>query len=710
MKHFLILVTSLVLYSQTYAGNVKADTVRVQNINEVTVYASRTKAKLKDLPAKVEVITQKAISQSGASDMTDLLKNNTSVDVIQYPNFLAGIGMRGFAPATSTKYVTVLIDGVPAGTMNMSTLMLSGVQQIEILKGPFSSLYGSNAMGGLINIVPHRNKEEITGKVGLGYGSAKRTNADFTVGGKIIKGLSFDLSAYYNKLGDDYKTGGKNFLSLNETDEAILDKGSYGTRMQNTSYKAKGGNLRLGYDFNDNWRIDLTGSYFATDDIITNGSYFKVYSPNKKDVVQYATRLSVEGKVKNHLLKFNPYFSKEYGEYADIKTKHKTSESATKTYGLQLQDVMTLGKQKLIFGVDNMNRINEGKSFDKKDGAEKTPYNPNYKNNTIGAFAQTNLIFWEDKLLFSAGARYDIIKLTLEKNEFMKNKEKSESYNKFSPNIGMKFTIDKNSTFHASYGKAFLAPNAYQKAGEYTGLYGTTKGNPNLKGESSSTFDIGLGYKNSENGIDLDITYFHINHNDFIIKKKVDPDKIPYNGDEYDTFENANKAEMRGLEIMASYDFGALIDYAYSLKAYLNGTFMLESKVEVAGEWQDMKYVRNQTVNFGLEFMTQEKWDIKLNGRYMGSRIEDNWYNPAWYPNVRPTLVNLAKKTQPTYVEKSLLKHPRFLTFDASMYYNISKNFTVGLNANNILDENYTEKDGYNMQGRNFLMKLIYTF
>lgn len=704
MKRLSILMTMLFLANfSSFAKNNEADTIKTQNIDEVVISASRTKAKLKELPSKVEVITKKAISQSGANDMTDLLKNNTSVDVIQYPNFLAGIGMRGFAPSTSTKYVTILVDGVPAGTMNMGTLMLNGVEQVEILKGPFSSLYGSSAMGGLINIVPVQNKGNLTGNVNLGYGSWKTLKTSAAVGGKISEGLSFDLNAYYNKQGDDYKVGGDNFFSLSPTKEAILDKKTYDATMERTSYKAKGGNLRLGYDFNENWNLNVYGMYFSTDDIVTNGSFWGVYAPNAKDMEQYTTRLSLEGRINNHLIKVNPYYSRAFYDNTDVKTNYKTYESTIKTYGAQLQDIISIGKHKLTIGLDNQNVDTEGKSFESKDGKEKAPYQPNYSNGTLAAFAQANLKLFNDAVNLSAGARYDHMKLTLQENEFMKNAEKSETYNKFSPNLGLKINIDEYSTIHASYGQAYLAPDAYQKAGEYTGLYGTTKGNPDLKGESSTTFDVGVSYNNFRQGVAVDITYFHTNHDDFIVS-----DKITSNGSTYKSFKNAQEAKMRGIEVMASYDFGSLADYAFSLKAYMNGTFMLKTKVYDEQGWQDINYVRKQTINMGLHFITENKWDIKLNGRYIGSRIENNWY--TWYPQVRPSLAALAMQTQPQYASKDLLKHPQFMVFDAHVYYNITKNIKVGVNANNLLDENYTEKDGYNMPGRNFLGKISYQF
>ncbi len=412
----------------------------------------------------------------------------------------------------------------------------------------------------------------------------------------------------------------------------------------------------------------------------------------------------------NHTLKFNPYYNYHHYDYTDVKTNYKTSESVYKTYGFQIQDIISLGNHKLTVGVDNLNIKNEGKSYNAKDGVEKMPYQPNFGNTTFGTFAQGNFKLADDKLNISAGARLDLINLTLEANEFMKNEKKSETYNKFSPNVGVKYEFVDNFNAHASYGMAFLAPNAYQKAGQYTGLYGTTKGNPDLKGETSGTFDIGFAYKFFEQGIDVDITYFNTNHKDFIVTERVNPDGVPYNGDEYSTFKNANKANMQGIELMASYDFGVLFDNQFSLKTYINGTFMLKTEVEVNDKWEDMKYVRKKTVNFGVQFMSNNKWNFKLNGRFIGRRVEDNWYNPAWYPNVRPTLPILADRTQHEYVKAGLLHHPEFIVFDTHLYYNINKNFTVGINANNIFDENYTEKDGYNMPGRSFMGTVTFKF
>ncbi len=311
MRKTIFLLLMLYIASMGFAQEEPKDSTTVRKVDEVIIHASRSQAKLKDLPAKVEVISCKEIQQSGTNDITDLLKNNTSVDLIQYPNFSSTIEMRGFSPGFSKHYTSILVDGVPAGTFNMSTLTLNGVKQIEILKGPFSALYGSNAMGGLINIVPMRNTEDLTGRVNFSYGSRNTMNASAAVGGNIAGGLSFDFSGFYNSRNDDYKIGENNLFGLDNVDKTIVDRDTYGATMKNTSYKTFGGNLRLGYDINDDWSIDLNGSYFTIKDVTVNNSFFDSYDPSEKDLSRYNTRLSVTGEMGSHLLKINPYYSSE---------------------------------------------------------------------------------------------------------------------------------------------------------------------------------------------------------------------------------------------------------------------------------------------------------------------------------------------------------------------------------------------------------------
>ena len=143
---------------------VETDSMRRIDLEEVMIHATKTGALLKDLPNRVEVVTKRQIEASGINNLTDLLKNFVNVDVIEYPGYNSYFSIRGFKP-TEGKYTTVLIDGVPAGTTNMATLSLGDVEQVEVLKGPFSAMYGSDAMGGVENIVTKRNNDKLTGGI-----------------------------------------------------------------------------------------------------------------------------------------------------------------------------------------------------------------------------------------------------------------------------------------------------------------------------------------------------------------------------------------------------------------------------------------------------------------------------------------------------------------------------------------------------------------
>uniref|UniRef100_UPI0035A0E274 TonB-dependent receptor plug domain-containing protein n=1 Tax=Porphyromonas loveana TaxID=1884669 RepID=UPI0035A0E274 len=243
MKKIFFALLSLGISAQAFAktDNEQVDSLRSQNLEPVTVYSTRTSVPLKLVPAKLEVIPARNIEQSGFTNMTDLLKSQSSLDVTQYPGFNSNIGIRGFKP--SGKYVNVLVNGIPAGTDNISTLSVQDIEQIEILKGPFSSIYGTNAMGGIINVITKKSKDKVRGNVSFGGGSYETIVGAFNMGGRFEDIFSFDLSVGLDKQNRAYKTGTKNFLSLSPLEELIVDPKTQGQKMENSDYTIGSGRL-----------------------------------------------------------------------------------------------------------------------------------------------------------------------------------------------------------------------------------------------------------------------------------------------------------------------------------------------------------------------------------------------------------------------------------------------------------------------------------
>lgn len=705
MRKILLTFLTLCISLQLFAGEDHTnpvDSVREYKIPEVIVYSTRIATPVKKLPMKIELIQAPDIQKSGFTELTSLLKNYSSVDVIQYPGFLSSVGIRGFKP--SGKYVTVLIDGIPSGTDNIATLGLSGIRQVEVLKGPFSAVYGTNAMGGVINMISEKSKGDLKGRFVLGGGSFSQSNGSVALGGRIVGGLSFDANLSFVAQAQNYETGRHNLLKLSEMEKEIIDPSTYGIRMQGSRNGIFSGRIRLGYDFSPAWSVNLYNAYFGGNSIPTGGSIWGVNGEKRKDLNRYSGSLEVIGNLGMHEMHITPYYniqnSNTYNEDSD--DAFVTSAIRDLTYGMMAQDNINFGYHQLVYGLDVKAFNQDAKRYEAKD-KRIDPYKPAYGTLNIAGFAQGSLNFLQDRLNLSAGARFDYLLFDLAADSYLKNDAKKENYFTISPNIGLKYEIFEGFRVHSSFGMGFSAPDAYQKSGEYEGPLGYTRGNNDLKPERSSTIDFGVGYDNHEAGIYADVTYFNTAHKDFIVNAHIqEGDKT------IKTFENADKAKMSGLETVLSYDLGSLWDYSFSLRAFMNATFMFDYKVlksEKDSNWEDMKYVRKQNITFGVEYQ-RNGFELALNGRFSGQRFEDNWFKP----DLRPNLTAILEKEYPDYLEKKYLKHPESLIFNGSIYYNFTEELRAGVNVLNIFDDNYTEKDGYNMPGRSFMFNISYSF
>lgn len=701
-KFFVTICIAFAISNSLYSQKLKSETKNQEKeLDDVIIYASKTNALLKDLPNKVEVINKQQIETSGINNLTDLLKSYVNIDVIEYPGYNSYFSIRGFKP-TEGKYTTVLVDGVPAGTTNMSTLSLGDVEQIEFLKGPFSSIYGSDAMGGVVNVVTKKNKSTITGNVKAGIGSFQSAKGAFNIGGRLVDKLSFDAAFDYSAQSQNYKIGNHNTLKESATDKAIIGVDTYGKRMVGSTYNGISGKARIGYDFTPNWSLDFTEMIFVGKDLPTGGNFWAAYGTKKKDVTRYTSKFELAGKAGMNNILFVPYYSrartKTYNANED--NAYVTTDSQLDTYGFTLNDNIHVGDHNVAFGFDNKNELNKLTSFSDRD-VIKAPYKPNFRNTSWGLYLQTNLKFFDKKMNVSAGLRYDYINFKLKETPGLNNSGKTENYNTVNPNIGAKYNITKDLAVYTSFGTAFSMPDAYQKSGEYESNGVLTKGNPNLKPEKSETIDLGFSFNKPKIGVSFDFTYFYTWNQDFIVQKLWKEDGVSYK-----TFNNADKAKKSGMEITASYDFGSLFENNFSLKLYGNLTWMFHYDDYSNGVWSKTWSVRKQNANFGLSFLSKKGISARLNGRFMGHRIEKNYIADKY----RPTLKELQEETQPELLANSLIKHPQFLVFDFNASYPINHRVTVGVVVNNLLDENYTEKDGYNMPGRNMHLKATVSF
>jgi outer membrane receptor for ferrienterochelin and colicins len=164
------------------AGKICAQQIPpVNTLDSVVVEVTRTNKTLGQIPAPIQVITKKQIQKTGAQKLIDVLQQQPGIIIADnplgqslqgYPNpFGSGVQMQGLDPA----YTQILVDGEPltgrnAGILNLGRIALGNVKQIEILKGPATSLYGSESLAGAINIVTETATKNAT-SAQLHYGS-----------------------------------------------------------------------------------------------------------------------------------------------------------------------------------------------------------------------------------------------------------------------------------------------------------------------------------------------------------------------------------------------------------------------------------------------------------------------------------------------------------------------------------------------------------
>lgn len=694
------------------------DSIRKVDIEEVTVTTSRANTKLKDIPQRVELISSAKIKSIPSDNVAEVLKRTTNIDIVQYPGLSATVGMRGFSPSAHARsYTLILINGVPSSTYNLASIRTDNVKRVEIVKGPYSALYGSDAMGGVINVITKSVPVETEGRLSISSGSFGVMTLSGDVGASLSPKTNFRLGYSRTEQTNNYRIGSGNLLKMNSVEKAMLDSASYGDAMENSTYQSNEVNAELVHKFNNVWSVGANAIYSFAYDVNTPGNYWGTYGQSKKDLDRLNVSIPVKRVTEKNTLVFTPYFSQEKTQNYDNNTDtgFVSLRSWNKEYGLKLSDNFELGPLKMLAGIDLDVNDYDSERFKKAISSiiGTNPYQPDNQIAKYAAFAQATYTY--GGLLVNAGARFDNIHFLVEENDLLKSEKSKSSYNAFNPSAGIQYTFPFNLKVHSSIGKAFSVPDAFKVAGFYSvseyfadwdfWWIQNYKGNPDLKPESSVTVDFGLGFTSKNEAFNFDFTFFNTNHTDKIVEYK-----------ENDTtfFKNANSALYQGLEAMASVDFGKFLGDKYKLELYANLTIMTNCTFEdtkiVGADTvkfdRDMLYVRKSNGSFGILYDNYKGFSTRLNARYIGSRLEkDN------FTTLRPkiTAADYYQKGGYTAADK-VLQHPDYLIFDYSVSYTFQKNKKLGLTIANLLDENYTEKDGYNMPGRSVMGSFTYTF
>ncbi len=564
------------------AFNVSAEDTPVYSLDAIVVTANRTPEKQIDANANVSVVTSKEIEEHHYDDVAQAVKNVPGV-------FIGSHGASGQTTNSDQIYingssnVVVLVDGMRKNfngnsLMNVSIgemVNMDSIDHIEVLKGSASTLYGSDAQGGVINIITKKAKENgVRTTLRTSFGNADKEK--YTLYNEGKEGQFFWNVEAGKELMGDYKDG-------------------WGRKVIN-HLNAEHYNVKLGYDLGNDSNVVLNYEKYNSDYTMPNyGSNDKTPSPatkkNESISLQYQARLSD---------RLTNQFS-VYRNTTKFDIPMQNWAMKMKTTGISDQLTYTLDNQTLIGGFDWYK--------------DEIPYAHDDTNDSIMGKHVNNLAFYlQDKIdlnehwNITPGVRVD---------------HHSEFGTHTSPSLSIGFKQNENTNYYVNYKTFFVAPNMYQL---YAGVpyYGYAPiGNKDLKPQEGNTIEFGINHQFNDT-LSGSFNVFHT-HAKNIITGDYD---ASYN---YHYF-NGGRANINGFSINLnkeiSQHWNTNIGYSYIHTSKLSSSFNPDQNNNLDG------YLPASTLNIGVGYQA-DKFNANLSGhgamnRY-GSKNHPEMRNYANY-------------------------------------------------------------------------------
>lgn len=629
----------------------------IQLLKEMVVTATKTAKIVSEAPATVTVVTAKEIENKNVHRVDEALAGAPGVFIRsvggeQPSNFSNQVTLRGIPGYYRTG---VLVDGISinnafSGGVNMSALPIDDIKQIEVVPGPFSSLYGGAGMAGVVNIItrsPEKREISIKGDAGShnfrsvsaayrnklsdslgvslmyghkqsdGYVNEYVTKTTSAGSGTVVTGwqqttASTGTRAYI--VGDKGKEswkqdnfGAKFYLNLSPVSKLIVDS-SYLT------HKSKDGQ---GNNYLRNGAVPFVGGAASINgQVATINATDFLNTTNGEDMTRlaaiYESALAENLKLKTSLsFQNNQYWYTAINPNAtNINGSGSLSNIPNKKYDGDAQfGIPIAGNQYLVVGVS------ANKSTLAKRVYSLTSWRDAGSTGSVGDWADGNsqllAAYVQDEISISGnltvygGARYD--RWSTDGAIFIRgglNNYSSRTSSAVSPKASAVYKFDQGTILKGAIGNAFRAPNL----SDMYSTFGTTTiswSNPNLKPEKVTTAEIGTEHEFSS-GTLLRATYYRSDFSDLIYSTNSGTNRYKF---------NAGKAETRGIDLEARQKVVG------SLTAFVNATFVntkiTENTVRPTSVGKQIPLQARKLANIGLEG-NHGQWAGSIIGSYTG--------------------------------------------------------------------------------------------
>jgi vitamin B12 transporter len=599
MKHLIFFIASFIIFISTPFSLFAQE--KEVTLGKVVVTATRVETPMEEIASSVTVISSEEIERKKKTHVMEILRGIPGLDVVRTGG--AGKNTSVFIRGANSEHTLVMIDGVevndpisPGRSYDFAHLTVDNIERIEVIRGPQSTLYGSDAIGGVVNIITKKGEGKPKFFLSAEGGSFTTfREATGISGGNKWVNYSFALSRF--------DTEG---ISTASKKDGNYERDGY----ENTSLSAK-----LGFKPMDNLGIDFILRYM---DAKTELDNFAGVGGDDPNYVQKSNQFLFKTQVGLSL--FDQVWSQKLGlalndHNRDIKNKKDSQHPFDYEKGRYDGQLLKFDWQHHL-QLHKTNALTFGLEYEREEGKSKYYWEslwgpgqsifPKKTANIKGYYIQDEIKLW-DRLFATLGIRID------DHSRFG-----SETTYRVAPAYLIKETDTK---IKGTFGTGFKAPTLYQLFAPAT-LWGPI-GNKDLKPEKSKGWDFGVEQNFFKNRVTLGATYFR---NDF-------KDLIQF--DWAKGYINISKAKTEGVELFASAkpidDLTLRINYTYTdTEDKTTGEALIRRPKNKIGFDLDYHFLNNGNVNLGVIYVgKRDDLDFSISP---SRRVKLNQY----------TLVNLA--------------------------------------------------------------------
>jgi vitamin B12 transporter len=467
MKPYLRLVASAAIVALLFPSTSVSEDAETEPTNvtpALVITANRYPTALEQVGSSISVIDEEEIEKRKTTTVLETLRSVPGLEVVQNggPGRAASVFIRG----ADSDHTLVLIDGIRAndntsGQFNFANLKAENIERIEVIRGAQSVLYGSEAIGGVINIITKTADKGVaaTGSAEGGSYGTQQYRSSFSWG------------------SDTFHTS--TTASYFQTD-GISSAASNRGNPEHDSYDNFSISNRSGVKFLNDGKADLTIGY-SNSTTELDGFEFGAGAVDDPNAEQSDDNIFASLLVSKSLTEsITP--SIELG-FTDIDTKGTDPDTEFNNFVIDGQTQSVTSKVDILLPWDGVLSI--GHSYENRQGENKGVFDENRDVNSIFVHNQFSM---DDKLFLTGGVRYD-------------------HDSDFGEEVTFRATAayilrGSGSRLHASYGTGFKAPS-------FNELFFPNFGNPDLEAETSRSYDIGIEQTLIEDKATFDVTFFH---------------------------------------------------------------------------------------------------------------------------------------------------------------------------------------------------------